>query len=110
MSSSKAKLSMRAFEGNKTEAAFAETLYVRAKDGEIQWFAFEPMRLRLAKGAMYTPDFGVLENDGSFTFYEVKGFWREAAKVRIKVARGLYPFFRFVVVRKGKGGWEYEEV
>ncbi len=97
-------------EGNKTERAFGEHLHVYLIDGKILWYAFEPMRLKLGRGAWYTPDFAVLEDSGQFVCYEVKGFFREAAKVRIKVAKSLYPFLKFIVVRRQKGEWTYEEV
>jgi len=67
--------------------------------------------LKLGKGAWFTPDFGVVEKDSSFTFYETKGsFFREAAKVRLKVARSTYPFFNFVVARHTKKGWTFSDL
>jgi hypothetical protein len=43
--------------------------------------------------------------------YEVKGMWREAARVRIKVAADRHPF-RFIAVTKrlvrDGGGWKEE--
>lgn len=91
------------------------------------WIEHEPMSLRLATGAKYTPDFCVAvkvmdavpcgENPGlpalhQFTFWEVKGHWREAARVRIKIAARLFPWARFVAVVKQKkrdgGGWKEE--
>jgi len=78
---------------------------------QIQWWGHEPIKLKLGKGAWYTPDFGVVEKDSSFTFYETKGsFFREAAKVRLKVARSTYPFFNFVVARKTKGTWVFSDL
>lgn len=73
---------------------------------------YEPVRLKIATGlkpAWYTPDFLAFRAEGEPWFYEVKGFWREAARVRIKVAAGLYPEFRFVAVTREKGEWKYEE-
>jgi hypothetical protein len=70
---------------------------------------YEPMKLRLADGSYYTPDFGVLTRDCLFELHETKGFWREAAKVRIKVAAELFPF-KFIAIKRAKGGgWEREE-
>jgi hypothetical protein len=37
-----------------------------------------------------------------------KGFWQDDAKVKIKVAASIYPF-KFIAVKKIKGGWEQEE-
>lgn len=74
------------------------------------WWRFEPVSFRIAKGASYLADFAVMLDDGTVTFYEVKGVWLEAARVRIKVAAEAFPF-RFVGVmwdRKTKS-WVYEE-
>lgn len=44
--------------------------------------------------------------DGLVEFHEVKGFMRDDARVKFKVAAALYPWFEWVlVVRDGKG-WE----
>jgi hypothetical protein len=44
--------------------------------------------------------------------HEVKGFWQDDARVKIKVAASIYPF-RFVAVtaraKKHGGGWAVEE-
>jgi hypothetical protein len=40
--------------------------------------------------------------------HEVKGFWQDDARVKIKVAASIYPF-KFIAVKKAKGGWEREE-
>lgn len=93
---------------NKTEAAYASHLEGLKRAGGVLWYRFEPMRLRLANGAWYKPDFGVKLSDGSFEFHETKGFWREAARVRIKVAAELFPF-RFIAVTRGGGNWKREE-
>ena len=106
----RAKVKIRERSWNKTERDFAERLKMCQKSGLIAWWSFEPWRLRLGKGAWYTPDFIVLENDGCLICYETKGFWREAARVRIKVAADRYPFLRFVAARLVKGEWEFEEI
>ncbi len=97
---------------NKTEAAYEAHLEGLKVLGTIQWFAFEGMSLRLAEGSRYTPDFVVMMASGVIECHEVKGFWAEAAKVRIKVAADKFPF-RFVAVQKQPkkrgGGWSEEE-
>lgn len=89
--------------------AFGLMLFASQKRGDFLWYGYEAMKLQLGKGAWYTPDFAVMYSDRSFGFYEVKGFWREAARVRIKVAASKYPFFIFTAVKKDKNvGWIYE--
>ena len=66
------------------------------------------MKLRLATGAWYTPDFAAANPaTRRIELHEVKGFWREAARVRIKVAAEAFPMFDFFVARlqkKAEGG------
>jgi hypothetical protein len=97
---------------NKTEAAYAEYLEGKKLLGEVLWFVYEGITLKLGKDARYTADFAVMTGAGYLELHEVKGFWAEAAKVRIKVAAALFPF-RFVSVtkrsKKDGGGWEETE-
>lgn len=93
---------------NKLECAYASHLEALKLAGEVLWHRFEPMKLRLANGAYYKPDFGVKLRDGSFEFHETKGFWREAARVRIKVAAELFPF-KFIAITRDGGNWKREE-
>jgi len=94
---------------NKTEAAYATTL---SADPNIAWFKFEGIKLRLADNTFYTPDFFVMLKDGSLECREVKGFWVDDARVKIKVAADIYPF-KFIAVKvrakKDGGGWSMEE-
>lgn len=95
---------------NKLEEAFGRYLEFLKESGAIRWYAFEPIRLRLAEGAWYKVDYLVENADRQMVCYEVKGsFWREAARVRIKVAAELHPRFKFRAVQKIKGEWVYEE-
>ena len=99
-------------EMNKTETAYAMHLERRRLCGEIDRFDFEAEKLRLADRTFYTPDFRVVLSDGSVEFHEVKGFWEDDARVKIKVAAECHPY-RFVAVRvvakKNGGGWAQEE-
>jgi hypothetical protein len=90
---------------NRTEAAYAAELSIRKAAGEVIDFGFERMKLRLADGAWYCPDFLLVMADRSIELHEVKGFEREAAIVRLKVAAELYPHFRFYLVKKVDAGW-----
>lgn len=98
-------------ERNKTEAAYEQYLELQYKAGEILWYRFEGIKLRLADNTFYTPDFFVLRKDGHLECHEVKGFWKDDARVKIKVAASLYPFAFLAVTQKSKkaaGGWEVE--
>lgn len=97
-------------EMNKTEAAYAEHLKLLQHRGDILWWKFEGMKFRLADLTFYTPDFNIMKADGHLVHHEIKGFFQEDAKVKIKVVASMYPF-EFVVVRKGKQGiWNLQPV
>jgi hypothetical protein len=97
---------------NKWETDYAQLLEYSKREGLIMWYQFEPIKLWLGEGAWYTPDFAIMtalcEGPQQLQFHEVKGFWREAAKVRIKVARSMYPF-TFKTMRKVHGAWVEEQ-
>ena len=42
---------------NKTESAYCQHLELRKRAGEIAWYRFEGIKLRLANNTFYTPDF-----------------------------------------------------
>ncbi len=98
-------------EMNKTEATYGAELERRKSSGEILWYRFEGIKLRLADNTFYTPDFAVLASDGVMEIHEVKGYWEDDARVKIKVAAEMYPFrFRAFTPRPKKdgGGWKEE--
>ena len=91
---------MKAGVMNRTEKEFAEYLQRELDNHKIISFAFEPITLKLAKDLRFTPDFMVHEIDGYITFFEVKGFWRDDALAKIKMASEKFPMFRFVSVKR----------
>lgn len=102
---------------SKLEQQYQAHLQQRLDAGEIQWFAYERVKLRLADKTFYTPDFMVLELDGTVTLVEVKGSWsapnQDKSRVKLKVAAETYWMFRFVAATKRRvkdgGGFEHEE-
>jgi hypothetical protein len=98
---------------NKTEEAYAAHLEVLRRAGEVLWFKFEGVKLRLADSTFYSPDFVVMGRDRELQMHEVKGFWRDDARVKVKVAADQYPF-RFVIVtaraKRDGGGFNIDPV
>ena len=97
---------------NRTEARYAAHLVALQAAGEILWHRFEGLKLRLADATFYTPDFAVLAADGVMELHEVKGFWQDDARAKIKIAAAMFPFRFFAVKVKAKrdgGGWDVEE-
>lgn len=97
---------------NKSEAAYATALEAARIAQEIVWYAFEGVTLKLADGCRYTPDFAVLRADGVMEMHEVKGYWQDDAKTKIKIAAEKFPFVFKAVYKQSKkdgGGWRIEE-
>ena len=106
---------MKPGELNKTEEAYRQHLELRRLAGEIAWYHFEPFALKLAPKTTYTPDFLVQLASGHLEVHEVKGFWQDDARVKIKVAASMFPVFKFIAVQKADkddaqgDGWKLEE-
>ena len=98
---------------NKTEQAYElEVLKPAMQNGSVSWYRFEGVKLRLADNTFYTPDYCVMRSDGTMEMHEVKGFWQDDARVKIKVAADMYPLKFIAVKRQAKkngGGWSIEE-
>jgi hypothetical protein len=95
---------------NKTETAYAEHLAACRHAGNVLWFRFEGIKLRLADRTFYTPDFAVLVASGALELHEVKGFMEEDAAVKLKSAAAQYPFVVRVIRRVKGGDWDIREV
>mgnify|MGYP003583652088 CR=1 FL=1 len=97
---------------NKTEAAYAQLLEQRRQAGEVTWYKFEGIKLRLADNTFYSPDFFVMLDNGELEAHEVKGgFWTDDARAKTKIAANMYPFRIIAVTPKPKklgGGWATE--
>lgn len=83
---------------NKAETRYAELLKSRRLNGEVAWFGFESIKLRLADRTFYTPDFAVMLDNGDMEFHEVKGWMEDDAAVKLKVARETFWMFRFILI------------
>lgn len=100
---------------NATEAAYAAELELLRIAGDVAWYKFEGIKLRLADACFYTPDFAVMLANGEMQIHEVKGaraIFQDDAKVKIKVAAEIYPFKFFAIFPRKKrdgGGWEIVE-
>jgi hypothetical protein len=94
---------------NKLEGRYALWLRMRRDRGEIESFEFEPLKLRLAEKTFYTPDFLVQLKNGELECHEVKGFLRDDAAVKIKVAAARFPFRFLMIFEDKRGGWRIVE-
>lgn len=95
---------------NKLETRYFQYLSALKFAGEIRDFRFEPFRLKLAEKCTYCPDFFVVTKDGAFEVHETKGFMRDDAAVKLKVAAENFPWWQFKVIRWVKGQWEVRPI
>lgn len=93
---------------NKLEADYAMQLEMRKRVGQILWYEYEAVKLRLADNTFYTPDFMVMLANGELEIHETKSHWEDDARVKIKVAADKFPF-RFIAMTRVKGQWKEEE-
>lgn len=98
---------------NKLEQRYADHLGLRQRAGEVAWFKYEAVTLKLAPDLRYTPDFAVMLADGTLELHECKGFFAEHNKVKTKAAAAMFPF-RFLLVegkaKRAGGGWEFTAI
>lgn len=97
---------------NKTEQAFFE--YLKAMYPH-RFVNAQALTLKIANGCRYTPDFSVAGfHDGApenVECYEVKGFMRDDAAVKIKVAATAYPWITFFLVTRGNfDSWNLQKI
>lgn len=109
---------------NKLEAKYAAHLELRKTTREIKDWRFEPMKLRLAPRTYFDIDFLValhyddvqmaptkVDRISVLELHEVKGHWEDDARVKMKVAATMFPWWTFRGVKWDKDAkdWKFEE-
>lgn len=74
------------------------------------WIGIQSFTFKLADDCRYTPDFMTIDELGCLTAWECKGFMRDDARVKLRVAARQFPFIKFVLVTKAGGTFKREEV
>jgi hypothetical protein len=93
---------------NRLEQRYAKYLDHRVLAGEILSYKYESIKFKLSTNTTYTPDFLVI-HPSELQIHEVKGFWEDDARVKIKWFTDLYPFFRIYGVTLTNNQWKFEE-
>jgi hypothetical protein len=106
---------MKAGTMNKTETAYARYLDTLKSLGDVLWWDFEGIKLRLADSTFLTMDFAVLNQHHEIELVDVKGSFsmiEEDAWAKTKIAASLYPFRFFIVapIDRKFSAWKVEEV
>ena len=93
---------------NKLEKRYAEYLELQKIADLIAGWWWEPMKFRIGPNfkTTYCPDFMVEPKDGQIRFDETKGFLRDDAAVKFKVAAQMYPLFGWRMVQWKVGQWQ----
>lgn len=103
---------------NKLEARYAAFLKEQEQLGYVAWWAYEPMKFKLADRTYWTPDFIIMRPDGAIEVHDTKGttskagvkkpFAEEHSKIKIKACADKFPF-RFFVAWLNAGVWQLDE-
>ena len=96
---------------NKTERAFLA--HLRANPGEVgAWIGIQSVTLKLGDDCRYTPDFFCVGSSGAVA-WEVKGFMRDDALVKLKTAARAFSWIKFILVKRDKDtpeGWIWKPI
>lgn len=106
---------MKAGTMNKTEQAYSRYLDTLKTLGDVLWWEFEGVKLRLADNTFLTMDFAVLNAAHELELYDVKGSFsmmEDDAWAKIKVAASKFPlrFFVAAPIDRKFSAWKIEEV
>jgi len=93
---------------SQLEADYATYL---ERDEAVRRWVYHPWQFLLVPGkkpVRYTPDFLVFRVVGPPQIVEVKGYWRTADRIRIKLCASRYPEFQVLGVTRLNRLWQYE--
>ena len=93
---------------NKTEADYGRRLRMAHPEA---WVTEQAVTFRIGNGVRYTPDFTVFHPfGGGVDCHEVKGYMRDDAAVKLKVAASEYPFVKWTLAWKSNHQWQTQVV
>ena len=73
---------------------------------ELLWYGYECWGFRLADNTFLYPDFPIaFANPPRIEIHDTKGWLREDAHIKTKIAAEMYPVFKWAYVKKIKGDW-----
>ena len=87
---------------SKREAAYAQTLDLMIKSGDVIWWKRQH-KISIDVGDVhicnYFIDFQVSFSDGRLEFHEVKGFETAVWKLKWKLTKALFPDYDLVIIK-----------
>lgn len=85
------------------EANYARYLNFQVKHGAIKEWHYEPKTFEfpVKRGSkFYTPDFLIINNNGSKEYHEIKGYMDAQSKTKLKRMKKYYPEVKLYVIAK----------
>lgn len=95
---------------SKTERKYANHLDNLKAAGVVASWRYEARKFEIAHRCGYTPDFEVTFAGGHVEYHEVKGWCREDAWIKLKVAARMFPECAFKIVKLEKGKWKIDAI
>lgn len=95
---------------SKLEEDYDVILHGGLLSGELKAYTYGSVKLRLAKKTWLTPDFFLQYADGRLAFHETKGYMRDDAAVKLKVAADRFPWAEFWLVTREAGIWQWKQI
>lgn len=107
-------------EMNKVETSYAEHLRLQYCAGDVLWYGFEVITIKLGPDCRYTPDFLVMYADGHLEAHDTKGakkiklgrksgtyepYVEEDALVKCRVTAARFPIPLYLVWQEPGGAW-----
>lgn len=93
------------------ERDYAKHLQLRKRAGEILGWTYACPPFLIGFDCRYKPDFMVTLNNGTVEMHEVKGYFRDDAKVKLMVAASAFPLHPFILVTWDKStGWKLKRI
>jgi len=98
------------------ERDWSAVLDLQLRAGEILEWHYERFRIVLTETVVlssrtsYTPDFVVYLPDGAMEFHEIKGYRRDDAMVKLRVAVSQNPRHQFKLIERKRGSWVISEL
>lgn len=110
---------------NSTEKRYAEQLKLRYQVGEVLWWGYECITLKLGEDCRYTPDFCVMLASLDFRCIDTKAtvtklnskkepylvpLCEDDSKSKIATAASLFPLGFYLAFQDADGNWIEKEV
>lgn len=101
---------------NKTEESYSQRLEALRWVGDVLYWGFEAVKVRIGRNCWLTPDFLVMYPDGHLELHDTKGrkgktyYAEDDAIVKARAAGANFPIPMYFVFRRHDGEWEKKEM